>query len=357
MKLNNFEEIYKFDTGLVAESIESLPKQIKQLLDQEDEINININHKIVNKIVVNGMGGSNLGSRIIQSVFKEQLSVPIIIEAGYIVPEYVDENTLYIMSSYSGNTEEVLSVYEKVKSKKAQILIITSQHDNNGLINLMEKDKIAGYVFNPENNPSNQPRLGVGYSIFGIIFMLRKTKLINIDNQEIENIIDNLTKNNNYLEVKINTEQNKAKQIAELLYNKKIVLIGSEFLEGNLHTTRNQFFENSKNFTVYFSLPELNHYLLEGLSFPQNNKEDLIFLFIDSKLYSPEITKRSQLTKQVVEKNGIKVISHNLTSDTKLEQSFEMLQIMAWTTFYLSLSNDTNPSLIPWVDWFKKELL
>jgi len=356
MKLNNSEEIYKFDTGLVAKSIEALPKQIKQLLNQENEIDIKINHKIVNKIVVNGMGGSNLGSRIIKSVFKNQLSVPIIIEPGYVVPEYVDENTLYIMSSYSGNTEEVLSVYDKVKEKKAQILIITAKSDDNGLINLMKQDDISGYIFDPQNNPSNQPRLGVGYSIFGIIFMLKKTGLINIENQEIKDIINNLNENNNYLKAETNTEQNKAKQIAELLYNKKIVLIGSEFLEGNLHTARNQFFENSKNFTVYFSLPELNHYLLEGLSFPENNPKDLIFLFIDSKFYSPAISKRSKLTKQVIEKNGIKTISHNLTSDTKLEQSFEMLQLMAWITFYLSVLNNTNPSLIPWVDWFKKEL-
>ncbi len=355
MELDNYQKIYEFDTGLMAKSIESLPIQIEQLLNEEN-INIKINHEKIDKIVVNGMGGSNLGSRIIQSVFKEKLSVPLIIEPGYIVPKYVNKNTLYIISSYSGNTEEPLSVYEEVKSRNAQILIITSKEDDNKLLDLMKKNNLSGYIFDARNNPSNQPRLGVGYSIFGIIFMLKKIGFLTVKDKEIKSIIEILKTNNNNLKPEIETNTNIAKQIAKSIYNKKIILIGAEFLEGNLHTLRNQFCENSKNIALYFILPELNHYLLEGLSYPKNNKEDLVFLFIDSILYTQRVQKRSQLTKQVVKKNNIKVINHNLTSDTKLKQSFETLQLGAWITFYLSLLHNTDASLIPWVDWFKKEL-
>lgn len=357
MKLDDFKEIYEFDSGLTAKSIEYLPKQIKQLLEDEKNIDLKIDCKNINKIVVNGMGGSNLGSRIIQSVFKDKLSIPIIIEPGYIVPKYVNENTLYIISSYSGGTEEPLSTYEEVKSRNAKILTITSKEQNNKLASLMKKENIPGYIFDPQNNPSNQPRLGVGYSIFGIIFMLRKIGFLDISDKEITDIIENLENRNNLLTPEIETEKNIAKQIARSIYNKQIILVGAEFLEGNLHTLRNQFFENSKNFAVYFSLPELNHYLLEGLSYPVDNKENLTFLFINSEFYTPRVLKRNELTKQVVKKNGIALTNYNLTSNTKPEQSFELLQIGAWITFYLSLLNDTDASLIPWVDWFKEELI
>jgi hypothetical protein len=92
------------------------------------------------------------------------------------------------------------------------------------------------------------------------------------------------------------------------------------------------------------------------LVYPITNKENLVFLFFDSNLSSEKISKREELTKKVVEKNGIKYFDYKLVGKNKIEQALEMLQLGQWITFYLSRKNEVNLMEIPWVDWFKEEL-
>jgi len=355
MILNNLNKIKKLDKGNAMGSINLLPSQIKQVVGEMNLIKIPKNYSKINQVVVHGMGGSNIGARIIKSVFSDKIKAPINITSGYEIPAYVNKNTLYVLSSYSGTTEEVLNVYEKIKKRGAKIIAITSR-GKGGLEKLMIKDNIPGYIFKPKFNPADQPRLGLGYSIFGMAVMFDKAGLFKINKDEIKNIIRSLENFNKKLIPEINSKNNLAKQIAIKLYNKQIILVGAEFLEGNIKTLRNQICETSKNFTSYLTLPDLNHFAMESLSNPRSNKNNLVFFFIDSDLYHPRIKKRSILTKEVIKKNKIKIVDHELSEKTKLSQAFELLQLGTWISYYLGILNKVDPVSIPWVDWFKKEL-
>ena len=188
MQLNNLKQLKRLDKGKVGESISLLPNQVKQVLDDTRLIKIPDSSK-VSEIVVNGMGGSNLGAGIIKAVFSKELSVPLSIVPGYNVPKSVNKNTLYIISSYSGSTEEPLSAYSRAKKQGARIMAITSDNPKSKLARLMKKDNISGYIFKPIYNPSNQPRLGLGYSIFGMIIMLNKAGLLRIKTEEIKKLV------------------------------------------------------------------------------------------------------------------------------------------------------------------------
>ncbi len=362
MNLDNINQFKKLDTGKVAESISLLPDQVRQVLHEARLIKVPREYSKVTQVVVNGMGGSNIGARIIKSAFSDQIKVPISITPGYQVPAHVNKSTLYIISSYSGTTEEPLSTYKEAKKRGAKIMAITSHGRGSGktgvnkLEQLMIKDNIPGYIFKPEFNPSGQPRLGVGYTLFGIAVMIAKAGLFKIEAKEIEDIIASLEIWDRELRPVIKTKNNKAKQIAIKLYNKVPTLIAAEFLIGNVKALRNQMSENSKHFPNYLTLPDLNHFAMEGLAYPASNKRTLVFVFFDSELYHPRIQKRSQLTKQVVRKNNIEVVEHTLQGKTKIAQSFEMLQLGVWITYYLGMLNGVDPINIPWVDWFKKQL-
>ncbi|MEI7498237.1 MAG: SIS domain-containing protein [Candidatus Falkowbacteria bacterium] len=353
--LDNLEAYKKFDQSLVGDSISSLPQQIAQVINELDQIKIPSSYSNVTHIVVNGMGGSNLGANIIKTVFAKELKVPMTITPGYHVPGFVDHRTLYILSSYSGSTEEVLSVYHEVKKRGAKIIAIAAKEDNK-LQRLIAKDKIPAYLFEPKVNPSNQPRLGVGYSIFGMVALISATGVINVKPKDLTQIITDLEKNNKSLTPSIATAKNKAKKIANEFFGHMPIMVGAEHLVGNMMAFRNQLCENSKNFAQYLILPDMNHFAMEGLAHPKSNKTDILFLFLESELYSPRLIKRIALTKAVVKKNGIKVISHKLTAGTKIGQAFEMLQLGEWITYYLALLNGVDPVQIKWVDWFKKEL-
>ncbi|MEA3398295.1 MAG: SIS domain-containing protein [Patescibacteria group bacterium] len=356
MNLNDKNLYKKFDTGQAARSIELLPDQIRQVLGEARLIKVPREYSEITNIVINGMGGSNLGARIIKSAWADQIKVPIAVTPGYEIPAYVDKNTLYIISSYSGTTEEPLSVYQKVKKRGAKILAITEDGAKNKLKKLMLKNDIPGYIFKPEFNPSGQPRLALGYSIFGMATLLAKTGLFSINVKQIKNIIAVMEIENQRLATTAKTTINAAKKIAQELSGKIPILIGAEFIVGNLHAMRNQINECSKNFADYLEIPDLNHYTMEGLIHPPSNKNNLMFLFFDSKYYSPRVQKRMLLTETIVNKNSIKTFKHELKGSDKLTQVFIFLQLGAWISYYLGILNQVDPIKIPWVNWFKKQL-
>ena len=75
-------------------------------------------------VVVSGMGGSALAPEIINSW--PGVNLPFEVVKSYTLPAYVDKNTLFVASSFSGNTEETLSVLEQAEAKGAQIICIAS---------------------------------------------------------------------------------------------------------------------------------------------------------------------------------------------------------------------------------------
>jgi glucose/mannose-6-phosphate isomerase len=349
---------------LALDSLKLLGEQITDSLKQAEKFKLPKTYQKINKIVVSGMGGSNLGGRILSAVFDQELKLPILINADYEVPRWVDSQTLFVISSYSGSTEETVHAYAEAKKKKAKIVVLTGAEPNsakapldkgkNPLIALATKDNFPCLSFTPAFNPSAQPRLAIGYAVTLLAVILNQAGAIKLSAKELTLVAGKLKT----WGAKLIPEKsdNVASKLADKLFGKNIVIISGGFLAGNAHTLRNQFNENSKNFACYLTLPELNHYALEGLSWPKSNVDNLSCIFFESSLYSPRVAKRLELTKQVMAKNKIKTLSASLKGATKLEQSLEMLQLGSWITYYLAEKNKVNPLAIPWVDWFKKEL-
>lgn len=353
--LDNPKKLKSIDRGKMATSIESLPGQIEQMIDEFHLSKVPKKTQNIDLIVVSGMGGSNLGAGIIKSVFSDSLHQPLIVNAGYHVPKFVNSRTLYILSSFSGNTEETLACYTQAKKQHAKMSFITAKGKNNKLWSIMAKDKISGIIFDPRNNPSGQPRMALGYSVFGLLTLLERQGLIKIKSTEIRDLLRGLRERNELYGFTNPSAKNPAKKIAKDIFGKMPILIGAEHLAGNLRALRNQFCENSKNFSDYLIIPEMNHFALEGLVKPSANK-GLVFVFFDSRLYSTANRKRMKLSQEVVKKNKIKTISHALTGKSELDQAFELLQLGSWITFYLAVLNKVDPVKIPFVDWFKNKL-
>lgn len=343
------QKIKKLDKANLLASIELLGKQCAEAWKEVKKIKIPKNYRGVENILVNGMGGSALGAHIIKSVYADKLKFPLQIIHSYTLPSYVNSKTLYIISSYSGSTEEPISTYREALKRKAKILGITA----GGILkNIMEKDNLPGYIFKPTSNPSNQPRMGLGYSIFGQLGLLAKCGMIKINEQEIADAIKSLSKSPSDSPFH---KEGEIEKIASSLKNKIPVIVASEFLSGNAHILANQINENAKCFAAYFELPELNHHLMEGLKNPSANR-NLKFFLINSNLYHPRNQKRYKVLKEVLQRNKIDFIEYQPKSKTKLQQSMEILSFGSYLSFYIAMAYNLNPSPVPWVDFFKKRL-
>lgn len=329
---------------LVFESIKLLPEQCSQALNETKEIYFPKGYKKAKNIVIAGMGGSAYSYYVIKSLFEKELETPLILANGYHLPGFVDKSTLVIASSYSGNTEETLSCASEGLKKGTRLTAVTS---GGKLERLMKENKLPFYIFDPKYNPSGQPRMGQGYMIGGTISLIFKALGQRLEENEFIQSLTSLKKIQKKLE-------QSAEEMAVRLKNKIIVFVAAEHLSGNAHILRNQTNETAKNFAAYSLIPELNHHLMEGLRNPK--RKNLVFLFLNSKLYSERIRKRVRLTMEVVKKNEIEVGEYMARNRVSLVEVIEVLMFGGYLTYYLAQEYKVDPRKIPWVDWFKKKL-
>lgn len=351
--LDNILEIKKLDKANVLGSIEELGLQCKQAYEEVSKIKFPENYKKVNNIVFSAMGGSALGAYVMKSLFFDSLKIPFEIINGYHLPPYVGKDTLVILASYSGTTEETISTAKEALNKQAKIIGITT---GGTLSNILKQESIPHYLINPIHNPSNQPRMGTGYSIFGQMAIFNRLGFLNFSQNDVAEVVKTLSERNKEYGLENPEEKNIAKKTAKKILDKITVIVTADFLTNVGRVIRNQIHESAKTFAVFHEIPELNHHLMESLSFPKENRDILKFLFINSDLYPERILKRLKITKEVVIKNGIESVEFKPKSKSKISQTFECIQFGAYINFYMAISNNLDPSKIPWVNYFKERL-
>jgi len=347
------QAIKKLDKSNTIGSIEQLGDQIQHVWEIAQQVKFDQSYQKINLVVVAGMGGSALGTHVIQSIYKNELKVPVIICNDYKLPNYVNEKTLVIASSYSGNTEETLSALADGIKKGAKITGITS---GGQLAIILKEKKYPHLIFEAKYNPSNSPRMALGYSIFGQMSLFSQLELLNITHKNYEQVLETIAKLQTELSRHVKTDNNPAKLLAFSFVDRLPIITVAQHLEGAAHVFANQINENSKQYSEFRVIPEINHHLMEGLKFPQNNEHRLIYATFSSNLYLKSNQQRMILTQQVIEKNNLSYLDHQLTSPSKLTQAFELILLGSYTNYYLAMLNGQDPTPIPWVDWFKKQL-
>ena len=351
--LDDLKRVKRLDPDNVLESIGLLSDQLSQVFSEFKKVKIPTDLKSVEKIVHSGMGGSALGADMIQSVYFDELKKPFQIISGYKVPAIVDNKTLYVLTSYSGSTEESLLTVTAAKKAGAKIFGIAAGAD---IGRLVKQGELPGYIFDPLANPSNQPRIGVGYTLAAEIALLRRLGFIKLTDGQVKKTLNFVKSLNKKFGFENPHAKNQAKQLAEKIKSCSLRIVASEHLAGSAHAFANQANETGKTLSAYHLISEMNHHLLEGLKFPDSNKRSLFFIFLESKLYHPKNQVRYKITQDVVKKNKVKYASYKTTAGDKLTQALETLVFSSYVTFYLAMLNNIDPSLIPWVDYFKAQL-
>lgn len=342
--LTNLEEIKKLDPKDTLTSTEMLPEQLEAAWEQVKAIDIPQEYGSVTSIVFCGMGASIYGALVIKALFGAEFPYPIEMISDYHLPKYVGPNTLVVLTSYSGTTEEVLSCAKEAKEMSAKMLILTK---GGPLAEFAKTEKVPSYVFDGALNPAGVPRLGNGYTIIGLMGLLHKAGIITLDEAKLKGGIEHIKKNKE-------TIKERAMHDAHSLMGKVPVIFMAEHLSGNAQIMRNQFNETSKAFSAYYLIPDLNHHLMEGLQFPQPS--NLKFMLFNSYSYSPKIQKRVELTMDVVRQNNQAILEYTTQGTDKYQDFLEVLSLGSYTTLYLGLLYEQNPAVNPWVDYFKEAL-
>ncbi len=342
--VTDLQEIKKIDPRDTFGSTELMVKQCRTAWNEVNALDFTFNVTGIKNIVFCGMGASIYGALVTKALLGLEMQYPSEIVTDYHLPAYVDQHTLVVLTSYSGTTEEVLSCAEEAKAKKAKMLVLTR---GGQLAEFAKENNGPSFIFDGKQNPSSVPRLGNGYSILGLIGLLSKAKIIDVEDREIKDAITRL-------EEDLPEIKGQALKEFEIFENKIPVIITAEHLSGNGQILRNQFNETSKTFSCFYLVPDLNHHLMEGLQFP--TQHNLHFLILNSPNYSPKIKKRMELTMDVIKQNKHELHEFMTTGSSIYDDFLQTLAYGCYLTLFLALRYDQNPAVNPWVDWFKDQL-
>lgn len=320
--------------------ITAFPQNITDALAIASNFKVNHQDREIRNIVICGMGGSGIGGKIVAQWAQDEISIPVVACQDYILPNFVNQYTLVIGSSYSGNTEETMISLEKAKENGALIIGICSGG------NLEDFCKSNGFdvVKVPGGNP---PRSAVAFSIVQITNILVQFGLIDFSAlKKLEIARDLINENVTFI-------HEEAKHLAAFLKDKVGVFYSVTKYEPILIRARQQFNENSKLLCWHHVIPEMNHNELVGWGGGDNR---FAAVFFDTNDLLPRNKKRFDISVDVVKTKTefVKIISAK--GESQIERSIYLINLVDWASFYLSELNQVDIMDIKVIDFLKDEL-
>lgn len=319
--------------------VQNFTNQLKEAKAIADKAIISTSSTIQN-IVITGLGGSGIGGTIISELISDSCNVPIIVSKDYFLPAFVNSNTLLIVSSYSGNTEETLSAMQQAIAKKAQIACITS----GGKVLELAKQHQFDFIEIPGGNP---PRSCIGYSLVQLIKVLVEKGFAD------KKLFTDLEKAISLLDTEIINIKTEAQKIAEKLVNKICVIYSLGTCEGAAVRFRQQINENSKMLCWHHVFPEMNHNELVGWT---TKNESLVVVTFHTSFDYARTKKRYEVCKPIFEKYSNGVIDITAKGQSKLEQFLYLINIGDWISCYIAELRGIDPVEVNVIDHLKGEL-
>ena len=297
-------------------------------------------------IILAGIGGSALGGLVAKNWL--DLEIPFEIIRDYKLPNFVDEDSLVICVSVSGNTEETLAALTDAKIRNAKVVIIAS---GGKLLEIAESENIP-YI---RLQKISQPRYGVFMHLRAITKILNQVNLANGKYEElaeqestIREFIDGILPN-------IAIDQNLAKRLAIKCVGKTPVTFASSTFAPVAYKWKISFNENSKNVAFWNEYPEFNHNEMIGWTSHPIEKPFTI-LDLRSEFDNPRNIERMELSDKLLsgQRPAAEVI--NLYGENPLQQMLCGMALGDFVSIYLGILNNVDPTPVGLVEKFKAEL-
>jgi glucose/mannose-6-phosphate isomerase len=236
----------------MIELVERFPAQLTEALEIGQNAQINKHSTAIRNVFASGLGGSGIGASFVAEFVRDEMKIPFNIGRGYSIPKSVGKNTLALVNSYSGNTEETLASLEEILKTGAKVVCIAS----GGKLIARAKELRLDYILVPANWPS--PRACLGFSVVLQLTVLTKLKLISGKSlKQVEGAVKLLTREQDKL-------RNEGEKLAKKLDGKTPIIYTTDRMESVAVRFRQQVNENSKALCWHHVVPEMNHNELVG---------------------------------------------------------------------------------------------
>ena len=306
--------------------------------------------RALTKLVVAGMGGSALAALLTKAWLHGRLSIPFEVVREYDLPSYVDESTLVIASSYSGNTEETVECLNQAQKRGAQVAVLAA---GGALIDMATESAVTRI----QVTSGLQPRMAMLMNLKALGCLLRHFDVITDEVvNEISSVADWLRTETQAWVVDIPTDKNYAKQLALLAVGKSPVFYGGRLTGPVAYKWKISWNENAKNVAFWNVYPETNHNEFIGWASHPVDKPFVVF-DIRSSFEHERILKRFDVSDRLLSGLRPKAIPVQLSGESEIAQLLWGCILADFVSVYVAVLNGVDPTPVDLVEKFKKELI
>lgn len=351
--LDNRERRKAVDPGDMLRRIDGLPDQLSEAWELAQKQAMPDGLEDVRQVVITGMGGSAIGGDLLAALASRTAPLPISVVRGYELPAWAKgKESLVVVCSFSGNTEETLAAYEQATKRDTTILGIFT---GGKLAERMAKNGHPFWRFSDEAGP---PRAALGWSL-GLLIGLaaRAGWLGDFSGDDIARTVVHLKEQQKSYMINVPTTENMAKRLAGHLVGCLPLVVGSGIFEPVAKRWKAQFNENANTWSAWVDMPEMNHNAVVGISHPRDLMNKQYAVFITSATFDhPRVRLRHQLTADLFLKNAIMVEKFEPAGETALEQMMHAVLYGDYVSYYVALVNGADPMDIWPIDQIKAAL-
>ncbi len=340
--IDDLDHIKNIDKSNMRTAIINFPDHMMDCFQLCKKYDVTV-PKAVKNIIIAGLGGSAIGGDIVRNWIGNRISVPIEVCREHQLPGYANEETMLIVVSYSGETEETLKLFLEGKEKKCKIITITS----GGILDRLSKKYNAPRILIPSGMP---PRVALPYLLTSMAFMMWKCDLIGDLERELKITSGQISEDLNILGLENPLDNNPAKQLALSIKDSIPVIYSSKNYESAGRRFKTQINENCKIFTKYDVMPEACHNDIEGWK----EKESLMFSIIFITDGSEDDYSLIEIKNILKEKGFKKLFEIKASGKSKLARIMSAIIFGDFVSFYLAILNNIDPTPIPTISNFKE---
>lgn len=320
--------------------IEGFTNQLKEALIIGQNYRFKSVKKDFSNVVLTGLGGSGIGGSIVQNYVFDKMKVPFIVNKDYFLPSFVNKDSLVIVSSYSGNTEETLAALKTAIKIKATIVCITS----GGEIAKLASKKNIDCILMPAGMP---PRACIGYSMTQVLVTLAHFGFIKND------FIANIKASIKLLDAEEKDIRKKAKAVAQKVNGKLPIIYTASDYEGLAIRVRQQINENGKMLAWHGAIPEMNHNELVGWRDKDASK---VVLLLRNETDYERVQTRMEINKKIIKKYTPNIIEIYSKGKSYWERIFYFIHLTDWLSVDLADLHNVDASEVKVIDFLKGSL-
>lgn len=350
-ELDCTETYTSLDPSGLRHRLKDLPRQCREAWVSSTAIELPDRWQRIDKVIIGGMGGSAIAGDLVIDLAAVQRSLPIILVRDFSLPFNLDDNSLFIGCSHSGATEETLSLFRQACSQGGPVLAIT------GGGQLAREARASSSPVLNINSPG-EPRSAVGYNLMLLLGALTRAGVMATSDDDVQNAVAAAEEQIAQYNEEVRSAENPAKQLAQDLVNKIIVVYGGGLFSAVARRWKTQLNENSKAWAFVETIPELLHNSVEAFhsSSDEGTNMGISILVLQPSEVGRELDVRYEAVSKLLERGNVPHRVLQAAGGSPLTQLLSTLVMGDYVSYYLALLKGLDPSLTP-VLQLGKELL